>query len=100
MEESIQSLEQSKETMKKEIDRLRTDLRSNGASSAGPPRKPFLFAKPAQGSPNLNATQSSQGASKYLLNKCNQIASNMSSNGSASATAYNSNSNSGSQFPI
>ena len=82
LDEVIQSLEQNKETMKKEIDRLRQDLRATGASSGGPARKPFLFAKPAQGSPGLNQTQNSQGASKYLLNKSGQLQSNISSNGS------------------
>lgn len=69
LEETVQSLETNKENLKKEVDRLRQDLRSSGASSAGPARKPFLFAKPASGNPNLNSSQNSNGASKYLLNK-------------------------------
>ena len=73
LEDQMQVLEQSKENLKKEVDRLRQDLRASGASSGGPPRKPFLFAKPAQGSPGLNQTQNSQGASKYLLNKSGQL---------------------------
>lgn len=47
LDEVVQSLEANKETLKKEVDRLRSDLRATGASSGGPARKPFLFAKPA-----------------------------------------------------
>ena len=91
LEEVVQSLESNKETLKKEVDRLRQDLRATGASSGGPARKPFLFAKPAQGSPNLGSTQTAQGASKYLLNKSGQLQSNISSSGSAVGGNYNTN---------
>lgn len=101
LEEVVQSLESNKETLKKEVDRLRQDLRATGASSGGPARKPFLFAKPAQGSPNLGSTQTAQGASKYLLNKSGQLQSNISSSGSAAGGNYNTNQSTGSsQFPI
>ena len=107
LEESIASLEQSKESLKKEVERLRTDLRATGASSSGgggPARKPFLFAKPASGSPagGLNATQNSAagGASKYLLNKSGQLGSHISSGNSNAGGGYNSQGASGGQLSI
>ena len=96
LEEFIQNLETNKDTLKKEVDRLRQDLRATGASSTGPARKPFMFAKPAQGSANLSSAQNQTGASKYLLNKSGQLQSNISSSGSA----YNSNGAGGAPFAV
>lgn len=45
MEEFVQRLEQSKENLKKENERLRHDMKM-GASQGGPARKQFMFNKP------------------------------------------------------
>ena len=45
MEEFVQKLEQSKENLKKENERLRHDMKM-GVNQSGPARKQFMFNKP------------------------------------------------------
>lgn len=71
MEETLLSLEQSKDTLKKENEKLRTDIRNNGQGSQG--RKQFVFNKPSSSASNFSSNVSTQGASKYLIQKCNNL---------------------------
>ena len=48
MEEFIQSLEKTKDSLKKEITKLRNDARGSSASGMSGPKKQFMFAKGAQ----------------------------------------------------
>ena len=64
LEEFIARLEQSKENLKKENERLRYDMKSAQGAS-GPARKQFMFAKPSS---NTNISSAgSTGSNKYLI---------------------------------
>ena len=67
LEDFVTRLEQSKENLKKENERLRHDMKLN-AGNNGPARKQFMFAKPSA-APNVTSSAASTGSSKYLISR-------------------------------
>ena len=73
MEDYMSSLERSKEKMRQENDRLRSEQKSNASSINNAGRKQFVFTNPNNTSTSTSSSNFNSGANRYMISKPNNL---------------------------